>query len=135
MSSDTALHVSKVGNITRGPELLSSKSGQAYARFGLAVTPYVPKGEPEPDTEFYEVVAFGSLAEHVAESLAKSDRVVIVGNGELESWTDRDGNERVTKKILAEGVGPDLRFVAAQVHRAAQRGQSSAPPSSGEEPF
>ena len=103
---------SKVGNLTRDPELRFSASGTAFATFGLAVKAYVPKGEPAPPAVFYEVVTFGTLAEHVSECLVKGDRVVVGGVGQLEHWTGKDGTERTTKKIIADGVGPDLRFTA-----------------------
>jgi len=108
--------VAKVGNITRTPELgYGQGSGKAYARFGIAVNKPKVKGDwaGEQVTEFYEVSCFGSLAEHVAESLRKGQRVVVVGRGELEHWSGDDGTGRTTKKIVAEAVGPDLRFTAA----------------------
>jgi len=111
----TGPSVAKVGNLTRDPELRFSATGTAFTRFGLAYRPWTRKGEPEAETTFYEVVSFGSLAEHVAESLRKGQRVVVVGRGEIDAWTDAEGTERTTKKIVAEAVGPDLRFETATV--------------------
>jgi single-stranded DNA-binding protein len=34
---------------------------------------------------FYEVTSFGTVAENVAESLHKGDRVVVFGKGEMET--------------------------------------------------
>lgn len=124
--------VARIGNVTDFPELRFGKSGTAWVTFGLAYRPHVPKGEPEPETTFYEVVAFGSLAEHVATSLQKGDRALVIGKGELEHWTGRDGVQRSKRKIVAEGVGPDLRFAGAELQRAKQPGP--APPLD-EEPF
>jgi single-stranded DNA-binding protein len=64
----------------------------------------------QPEPSYYDVVAFGLLAEHVAEALHKGDRVVVFGRIEEEPWTGRDGVERVTQKLIADGIGPDLRF-------------------------
>jgi len=114
----TGPSVAKVGNLTRDPELRFSATGTAFTRFGLAYRPWTRKGEPEAETTFYEVVSFGSLAEHVAESLRKGQRVVVVGRGEIDAWTDAEGTERTTKKIVAEAVGPDLRFETATVSTA-----------------
>lgn len=122
--TDAATPTGKVGNLTRDPELRFGRTGTAFATFGLAVTPYVKDG-PDQATVFYEVVAFGSLAEHLSECLAKGDRVVVVGRGELERWTGKDGTERTTRKIVAEGVGHDLRFVSVQLQRL-QREQPAA---------
>jgi len=128
---DTATPVARIGNLSSHPELRFGKTGTAFARVGLAHRPHVPKGEPEAETVFYEVVAFGTLAEHVARSLQKGDRVVVVGKGEVEHWKDRDGVERSTKKIVADGIGPDLRFAAVEVQRVERR----APTPVEEEPF
>lgn len=74
----------------------------------MAYRPYVPKGQPEPETTFYEVVCFASLAEHVATSLRKGDRAVVIGKGEFERWTGKDGVDRSKRKIVADAIGPDL---------------------------
>lgn len=123
-----------MGRLTDTPELRFGKTGTAFATFGLAVKPYTPQGEPEADTVFYEVVSFGSLAEHVADCLQKGDRCVVTGKGELEKWTGRDGVERTKRKIVADGVGPDLRFAGVDVHRSEKRGPSQPLPLD-EEPF
>jgi single-strand DNA-binding protein len=119
--TDTQTPTAKVGNLTRDPELKVSAKGTAFATYGLAVKPYVAKGEPEPETTFYEVVCFGSLAEHVAECMAQGDRAVVVGKGELDRWTGKDGAERVTKKIVADAIGPDLRFTTVEIQRTERR--------------
>lgn len=125
--------VGKVGRLTRDPELRYGKTGTAVATFGLAVKPWAPKDAPEAEVTFYEVVSFGGLAEHVAESLSKGDRVVVTGRGEVEKWTGKDGVERTTKKIIADAIGPDLRFSGADVHRAERREVDAS--TDDEEPF
>jgi single-strand DNA-binding protein len=140
-SPATAVAFGRVGNLTRDPELRFSASGTAWCSFGLAHRPYVPDGESRPETLFYEISAFGSLAEHVCECLKKGDRVVVTGNGSLEHWTGRDGIEKTTRKVVAEGIGPDLRFSTAQIDRierqkpAGAAGQGVGPVGDDEEPF
>lgn len=123
--------VAKIGNVTRPPELNFSKNDKPFAKFGIAVNPYVPKGQEQPPATFYDVVTFGSLAENVCQTVHKGHRVVVIGEGKEETWTGKDGKERTTKTILAEGVGPDLRFVVAEIHKP----EEAAPAASGEEPF
>lgn len=48
--------VARIGNLTDHPELRHGQSGKAFTSFGLAYRPNAPKGEPEPETTFYEVV-------------------------------------------------------------------------------
>ena len=76
----------------------------------------------QPPTEFYDLVCFGTLAENVAESCRKGSRIVVAGNLEYETWTGRDGEEHTTVKVVADAIGPDLRFTAATVNQATRRG-------------
>lgn len=135
MSTDGPTPTAKVGNLTRDPELRYSAAGKPWTAFAIAVRPYVPKGEPEPETTFYEVTAFGSLAGHVAECLTKGDRVVVVGRGSLEHWTGKDGVEHHSKKILADAVGPDLRFASVQLARTERHEPAQAATEHDSEPF
>ena len=101
--------VARIGNLTHDPELLRSSGGKPYARLKIAVNPII-NGQREKTPEYYEIVCFASLAENAVQSLGKGDRVVVVGGARLENWNDKNGQPHVTKKILAEALGPDLRF-------------------------
>ena len=67
------------------------------------------------------MTAFGSLAEHTAESLSKGMRLIVTGKGEVRTWTDNDGTEHSSKGILADAIGPDLRWAKAEVTKAFRR--------------
>jgi single-strand DNA-binding protein len=99
-----------VGNLTDDPELRFSNAGKPWCSFKLAVRPYLAGADVQPEPVFYSVVCFGSLAENACETLHKGSRVVVSGRLEEDTWTGRDGQERVTLKIVADGVGKDLRF-------------------------
>lgn len=118
--------ISRVGNLTKDPELLVAESGNAWCKLGIAVNTPKKPGDwaGERDTTFYDVVCFKSLAENVAESLSKGDRVVVSGRAELEHWTDKEGAEQTSKRIVAEGIGPDLRFATVAVQRTKHSGPS-----------
>jgi single-strand DNA-binding protein len=131
--------VTKVGNIVDAPVLAFAEgSGKAYTRFSVAVDQPVNGDWKNTETAYYRIVCFDGLAINVAESLDKGARVILRGTPELETWTDKEGNTRTEKKILARDCGPDLRFATANVTRAARRnGNSTDPtPTTGdEEPF
>ena len=62
------------------------------------------------------VRAFKTLAENVAESLAKGDRVFVHGTVTTEAWTDKQsGEKRTTQRVVAEIVGPSLRWATARI--------------------
>ena len=114
--------VSKIGNLTVDPELRFGESThKPYARMRLAVSTPVEPGNWSGGrtTTYYDVTAFGSLAENAAESLTKGARVVVTGRGEVRTWTGDDGTEHKEKGILADAIGPDLRWATAQVTKAA----------------
>jgi single-strand DNA-binding protein len=130
----------RVGNLTRDPDRgFGKERGTPFARFGLAVNrPKVPGDwAGEMLTTFYEVAVFGSLAENVCETLEKGARVVVAGRPEIETWTDNDGQPRETRKIIANAVGPDLRWATAVIKRAGSSRSTATPVSyvDDEEPF
>lgn len=134
--------VARVGNLTRDFELRFASSGTAYARSSLAVETPKKAGDwaGERVTTFYELTLFGTLAEHAVESFGKGTRVLVIGNAEVEHWIGDDGQERTTKRILANAIGPDVRWATVEVQRATRKGPDAeeAPTSDAddeEEPF
>lgn len=106
-----------VGNLTDDPILQFGKSGTAWMKARISVKPYVPGAAVQPDAEFFDLVAFGSLAEHVCETCNKGDRLVVSGRLEDDTWTGRDGSERTTTKLIADAIGLDLRFAGSGATR------------------
>jgi single-strand DNA-binding protein len=131
--------VVRVGNLTRDPELRFGASGMPYAKFGLAVERPKVAGDwaGERTTEFYECMAFNTLAENVAECLHKGDRAIVEGDASLETYTGKDGGEHERKVIFANAVGAELRFATVEVHKAQrkQTTRATAPVEDDEEPF
>jgi single-strand DNA-binding protein len=130
--------VTRVGNLTADPELrLGESSGRPYARMRIAVsTPKVPGDwAGEQETSFYDVTAFGTLAENVAWCLSRGTRVVVTGRGEVRTWTGDDGTEHTSEGILADAIGPDLRWATVTVTRSFRREATggSAQPAAAEE--
>ena len=75
-------------------------------------------GRRDQEPSFFTVVVWRDQAEHVAESLSKGSRVVVVGRLQQRSWTAEDGNGRSTVEVLAEELGPSLRWATATTTRA-----------------
>ena len=127
--------VHKVGNLTRQPELRYLPNGTAVVSTGLAVDrPKVPGNwAGERETMFYELTIFRDLAENAPASLTKGTRVLLVGNAELEHWTDNEGQARTTKRIIVNAIGPDVRWATVTVNRIERRGpgKTADEPSAG----
>jgi len=121
------------GNLTRDPQLRFTTSGQATVGFGLAINRRWQNrvsGEREETTTFVDVVAWGSLAENIAQSLSKGDRVVVSGRLEQRSWETDTGERRTKIEIVADEIGPSLRWATATVTRN-ERPSSTATAASG----
>jgi single-strand DNA-binding protein len=111
-----------VGNLTDDPELRFTPQGHPVANFRLAVTPRVKDGESwrDGETSFFRINAWRQLAEHVAESLGKGDRAVVVGRLKTRSWETPEGEKRSVTEIEADEVAASLKFATAKPQRAAR---------------
>jgi single-strand DNA-binding protein len=108
----TEASVSFAGNLTDQPEVRYTDGGIARAMFRAAVSAH---REQEPS--FFTVIVWRDQAEHVAESLSKGSRVVVVGRLQQRSWTAEDGSARSTVEVVAEELGPSLRWATATTTR------------------
>lgn len=118
--------VTLVGNITRDPELRYTTGGRGVASFGLAVNRrYQVNGEWQEQTSFVNVVAWGTLGENAAASLNKGARVVVFGRLEQRSYETQEGEKRNVFEVIADDLGPSLRWAQAQVERTARTGDGS----------
>jgi single-strand DNA-binding protein len=109
-----------VGNATRDPELKFTNTGIAVASFGVAVNDRKfnkATNEWEDDPSFFEVTCWKELAENVAETVARGTRVVVVGRLKWRQWENKDGETRSKVEIVADEVGPGLRWATAVVTR------------------
>jgi single-strand DNA-binding protein len=116
--------VTVIGNVTRDPELRFTPSGQATAGFGLAVNRRWmnrQSNEWQEQTSFFNVVCWREQAENVSETLTKGARVIVTGRLEQRSWETPDGERRSVVEIVADEVGPSLRWATAQVVKNERR--------------
>ena len=116
MASENSITV--VGNLTRDPELRFTQGGTALANCGIAVNRrYQQNGEWQEQTSFFNIVAWGDLAENVSASLNKGDRVIVTGRLEQRSYESKEGEQRSIVEIRADEMGPSLRWAQSQVER------------------
>lgn len=110
--------VTIVGNLTRDPELRFTNTGRGVATLGVAVNRrYQVNGEWQDQTSYFNVTVWGTLGENVAASLQKGARVLVSGRLEQREYTNREGEKRTVVEIVADEVGPSLRWATAKVER------------------
>ena len=113
----TEASVSFAGNLTDHPEVRYTQEGIARAMFRVAVS-----GRREQEASFFTVIVWRDQAEHAAQSLSKGSRVVVMGRLQQRSWTAEDGSARSTVEVVAEELGPSLRWATAAPTGIAKNG-------------
>lgn len=104
-----------VGNLTADPQLWQGKTPRAT--FRVAVN---HRFNEEEKTVFIPVTCFGTLAENVATSLRKGNRVIVEGRHDsYEREFEIDGEMKAISMltVTASSVAPDLRWATAAVKR------------------
>ena len=123
-----------VGNVTRDPELRFTPNGQATATFGLAVNRRWQNRQTqewEEATSFFDVVCWRELAENASESLSRGARVIVTGRLEQRSWENQEGEKRSKVEVVADELGPSLRWASAEVKKNEKRGPGESGRGSG----
>lgn len=115
----TKIPVSIAGNLVADPELSFGESGVAHAKLRVAVNQRVQGADGawhDGEPVFHNVSAFRALAENSASSLRKGDPVTVAGELEFRSY-EKDGERHEARRIVADTIGPDLRFGTAVYQR------------------
>jgi single-strand DNA-binding protein len=116
----TRVPISIEGNLVADPDYGESQNGTKFAKFTVAVTDRkLEDGKwVDGDTQYHRTTVFGRTAENVRASLAKGDTVIVNGNLEFRHWTDQaTGEPRAATEVVADSVGPSLRYTTAEVTR------------------
>ena len=90
------------------------------ANFGLAVNRRwrnQQTNEWEEEVAFFDIVCWRDLAENVSESLTKGTRVMVSRPAPAASWEADNGDKRSKVEVLADEVGPSLRWATARCRR------------------
>jgi len=122
--------VTLAGNLTQGPELRYTQSGQAVLTLRLAVNRRrmdKTTGEWVDEVAFVDAVCWGDIAENVADSLDRGHRVLVVGRLQQQEWTDAQGTPRSKLQVVVDEIGPSLRWATAQVTRSVKETVQGGP--------
>jgi len=121
-------NVTIVGTLTRDPELRFTQAGRAIATLGVAVNRrYQVNNEWQEQTSFFNVVCWGQLGENAAATLTKGSRVIVGGRLEQRSYETKEGEKRSVVEVVADEIGPSLRWATATIDRNDRRGGEAAP--------
>ena len=92
-----------VGHLGKDPEVRYMPSGEAVANITLATseTWKDKNGVKQEKTEWHNIVFYKRLAEIAGEYLRKGSLIYVEGRITTEKWTDKEGKDRYTTKIVA----------------------------------
>lgn len=117
-----------IGNLTADPELRFIQNGKAVSNFTVASTPRSYNRDRnewvDGDALFMRCSVWGAVAENVAESLKRGDRVVVTGLLKQKNW-EKDGQKRSSVELEVDEVGPSLKWATARVTRTTSGSSNS----------
>jgi single-strand DNA-binding protein len=92
-----------IGNLGRDPEMRYTPSGKPVTTFSVATSRSwnTSEGEKREETEWFNVVAWSSLAEICKQFLTKGQQVYIEGRLQTRHWDDQEGNKHTSVEIVA----------------------------------
>lgn len=90
-----------IGNVGKDPELQYSTIGTAYCKFSLATTERVKdkSGEWENQTQWFNIVMFGKVAETYSKLIAKGSKIFVEGKFKSDEY-EKDGVKRQSFSII-----------------------------------
>lgn len=92
-----------IGYLGREPELRYTPSGRPVASFSVATsrTWTSSEGERREETEWFNVVAWGNLAEICKSHLTKGQQVYVEGRLQTRGWEDENGTKHYRTELVA----------------------------------
>ena len=123
MSTLNSIAFTAAGNLTADPELRFTGTGKPVAGLRIAVTPRRFERDTgsyvDGTTTFVDGQVWGEQAKHLAESLHKGDRVLVIGRWVTRVFTPSQGvNEGVEQRrleVVVDEIGPSLAWATAVV--------------------
>ena len=98
-----------IGNLTRDPELRSTRDGTAVCSFTVAVNRRQRAGQPQ-EADYFRVTAWRGLAETCSRFLAKGRKVAVSGPVSCSTYTGSDNQVRASMDVTAD----DVEFLSAR---------------------
>lgn len=92
-----------IGHLGKDPEMRYTPSGRPVTTFTVAVSRSwnSADGERHNETEWFNIVAWGNLAEICKQYLAKGQQVYIEGRLQTRRWDDKEGQKHTSVEVVA----------------------------------
>lgn len=92
-----------IGHVGREPEMRYTPSGRPVTSFSVATSRSwtSAEGERREETEWFNVVAWGNLAEICKTHLGKGQQVYVEGRLQTRGWEDEQGKKHFRTELVA----------------------------------
>jgi len=92
-----------IGHLGRDPEMRFTPAGRPVTTFTVATSRSwnSTDGERHNETEWFNIVTWGNLAEICKQHLTKGQQVYIEGRLQSRRWEDKEGNKHTTIEVVA----------------------------------
>ena len=92
-----------IGHLGKEPEMRYTPSGKPVTTFTVAVSRSwnTGDGERHSETEWFNIVAWGNLAEICKTYLTKGQQVYVEGRLQTRRWEDKEGSKHASVEIVA----------------------------------
>jgi single-strand DNA-binding protein len=92
-----------IGHLGKEPEMRYTPSGKPVTTFTVVVSRSwnSADGERHNETEWFNVVAWGNLAEICKQYLTKGQQVYIEGRLQTRHWDDKEGARHTNVEVVA----------------------------------
>jgi len=95
-----------IGNVGRDPEMRFTSAGKPVTSFSLAVSRRwtASDGKRREETEWFNIVAWGNLAEICERYVNKSQQIYVEGRLQTRSWENERGFRHYRTDVVANEV-------------------------------
>jgi single-strand DNA-binding protein len=95
-----------IGNVGREPEMRFTPAGKPVASFSVAVSRrwVASNGQRREETEWFNVVAWGNLAEICDRFICKGQQVYVEGRLQTRKWENDQGIRQFRTDVVANEV-------------------------------
>lgn len=93
-----------LGRLTKKPEFRVGQNDVRIVKFTLAVQRKYAKSGEERQTDFFNVIAFGNLANFVLNYFSKGQQMLLSGRTEINQYQDESGINKTNIQVVAEEI-------------------------------
>ncbi len=95
--------VQLIGNLGSAPEVRTTENGKKLVRFSVATNEVYKNasGEKVKETQWHNIIAWGSLADIAEKYLTKGSEIALEGKLMNRNYTDKEGNKKYITEIQA----------------------------------